>query len=145
MQILFTRRGTLTCRVIRFLTWSQWSHVAVVIGDRVYEAMAATGVRCTTWQAALDGVTRHDLLSAGGADPVLAEAFLRAQVGKPYDWTAICGMFMRRDWQRDDRWECTELAAAALLAGGLQPFRKPMNRVVPEDLWTSPLLGAVES
>ena len=46
-------------------------------------------------------------------------AFLRAQVGKPYDSTAIVGFVAGRDWRDPSAWFCAELAMAAVEHAGL--------------------------
>ena len=35
--------------------------------------------------------------------------FLRAQIGKPYDFEAILGIVAQRDWRKDKAWMCSEL------------------------------------
>jgi uncharacterized protein YycO len=47
-----------------------------------------------------------------------ADAWLRAQLGKPYDWTGILGFLFWRDWQDDAAWWCSEAGAGWFLAGG---------------------------
>jgi len=63
--------------------------------------------------------------------------FLRAQLGKKYDWTAIVSfLFPWRDWQEDDSWECSELQSAALSHCGV--FRPKLivgwNRITLRDI-----------
>jgi uncharacterized protein YycO len=139
MRLLFLRRNTAACYLIRAATWSSWSHVACVFGSVAYEAKAKCGVRTVHINSVLDGAADH----AWAESPCNTEAarrFLDAQVGKPYDWTAVAGIMLHRDWQEDDSWFCSELAAAASRAGYVSLINKPTNRVTPEDVWTSPLL-----
>ncbi len=42
--------------------------------------------------------------------------FCLDQLGKPYDWTAVCGIVLRRDWREPDSWFCSELCCACLEA-----------------------------
>lgn len=65
-----------------------------------------------------------------------ATAFLDAQIGKPYDFTAIGGFLRGRDWREDDSWFCSELVAAVLERGGAFPHRlaAPLSKVTPADL-----------
>ncbi len=68
-------------------------------------------------------------------------AFAHAQVGKPYDYTAIAGFLARRDWREDDSWFCSELQAAAFEAGR-RPLLNPtisINRISPGLLELSPV------
>ena len=62
-------------------------------------------------------------------------AFLRAQVGKPYDMTAIMGLALNRDWREPESWFCSELQAAALEACGYLPkLAAADNHISPRDL-----------
>lgn len=47
--------------------------------------------------------------------------FLRQQLGKPYDKTAIVGFIVNRNWRDDDSWYCSELQTAALEAASIVP------------------------
>lgn len=136
MRLLFLRRDTLACRLIRLATWSQWSHVAVVVGADVIEATAAHGVRVAPLYEVMSGATKHAFANVACGD-VRAQLFLREQLGRPYDWTAVLGVFWHRDWQEDDSWFCSELVASAALRGGAVLVRKRQNRITPEDVWTS--------
>lgn len=64
--------------------------------------------------------------------PAEALIFALAQIGKPYDWTAIAGVLMRRDWHEEDSWYCSELGAATV-ESWIPVFAK-FNRVTPERL-----------
>lgn len=62
-------------------------------------------------------------------------AFVRAQIGKPYDETAIAAFAVGRDWRAADSWFCSELCAAATEASGLVPAMiAPVNKIAPDDL-----------
>lgn len=61
--------------------------------------------------------------------------FLNAQVGKPYDTTAIAGLALDRDWRETDSWFCSELMTAALEACGYLPrLAAADNHISPRDL-----------
>jgi hypothetical protein len=63
-------------------------------------------------------------------------AFLRAQLGKPYDTLGIAGIVAERDWRADDSWFCSELIAAALCNCGRFPptLATEFNHVTPRDV-----------
>lgn len=62
-------------------------------------------------------------------------AFMKSQIGKPYDHTAIWGFVLGRDWREDDSWICSELQAAALEAAGIVPkLFVPANKITPNAL-----------
>ncbi len=66
-------------------------------------------------------------------------AFLRSQIGKPYDTSAIWSFYSKRDgrdWQEPDSWFCSELISAALAEYGVFPqhMAESFSRVTPRDL-----------
>src|SRR5690348_3991201 len=64
-------------------------------------------------------------------------AFINAQIGKPYDKTAIWGFAAGRDWRTPDSWFCSELQTAALEKCGWFPWAlaSPENKIDPDDLY----------
>jgi uncharacterized protein YycO len=64
-------------------------------------------------------------------------AFLKLQLGKPYDKTAIWGFVSGRDWREEDSWFCSELLSAALEVSGACPnLYAPRNKITPAALAT---------
>ena len=63
-------------------------------------------------------------------------AFLRAQIGKPYDLTAIEALALGRDWTTPDSWFCSELQAAALRTCGwfASDLATQAAKITPRDL-----------
>jgi len=63
--------------------------------------------------------------------------FQLAQLGKPYDHTAIWGFAFGRDWREEDSWFCSEVQAAASEYCGVMPeLATPENTVMPGTLAT---------
>lgn len=62
--------------------------------------------------------------------------FLRAQIGKPYDMSAIMAFAANRNWQDNDSWFCSELQTAALCSARWFPQIPcaPFNKIDPADL-----------
>lgn len=135
MRVLFCTSKLPGAVLIRAVTWSQWSHVALVDGNEVIEA---------TWPAVrvaplAEVIAKHsdhvivDLPCHAKAEVIKAG---RSQVGKPYDLTALFGLLMHRDWQELDRWFCSELVAWAFAQGGSPLFRpEATHRITPQHLW----------
>lgn len=122
--------------VIRAATWSRWSHVALIDGDEVIEATAPAGVRRFPVVEAINHAKRGAIveLPCRSAESILSAA--ASQLGKPYDYTAILGLGLHRDWQDDDSWFCSELVAWAFQQAGEPLFRpEVMRRVTPQHLW----------
>lgn len=136
IQLLFTRKRTLSSFVIRAFCGSRWSHVALIDGEHVIEATGRHGVRRVRLDKALHGTSHHeivDFLHSEGREVILAA---RSQVGKPYDFAAIFGLWLRSGWQETDKWFCSELVAWCLDQGGHPIFRaRDLPRVTQQHLW----------
>ena len=100
------------------------------------------GVVAQTVSHTLAGTSDHVFVAVPGVDSDRAWNFATRQIGKPYDYLSLAGLFFRRDWHVDDAWQCAELVTAALIEGGVRPLRvEHMNRIVPQLLLMSPLIG----
>lgn len=134
--LVFCRAPTLTSRLIRLVTWSKWSHVALIQGDWVIDATAKHGVAV---RPLIDFEIENDDVHAVDLPRDLGDALavqMITQVGKPYDWTAALGVGLHRDWQKDDAWFCSELVAWAYDRVERPLFRpETMHRVTPQHLF----------
>ena len=136
VNLLFSTSRHPMSGVIRACTWSRWSHVALIDGDEVIEATAPDGVRRFPVVQAIDHAKRGQIVSLPCRDPEAVIAAAASQLGKPYDYTAVLGIGLHRDWQEDDAWFCSELLAWAFERAGEPLFRaEVMRRVTPEHLW----------
>lgn len=58
--------------------------------------------------------------------------FMKAQIGKPYDRSAILGFVTGRNWRDQSAWICSELVAAALEAAQIvPPLYLIANKITP--------------
>ncbi len=85
------------------------------------------------------GQYTRDLIVEIRTDQATADVFhawLRSQIGKPYDIEAILAFVARRDWQEPDSWFCSELIAAALVACKWfnRRLATEVNHITPRDL-----------
>lgn len=129
---------------IRACTWSSWSHVAIVDGQDVIEATALQGVACSRLADRQQQDARWQIVELPCADPAAVIAAARSQVGKPYDYTAIVGLWLHRVWKNADSWFCSELVAWSFAKAGLPLFRSDaLQRVTPQHLWMLPPLENV--
>lgn len=146
-------------RAIQFQTRSLWNHISLRIDGLVYEAIEGVGVRVrTTHDIAQAFTSRQETIQPlrveGLPDdaPDLLKAFLRAQLGKPYDYVMVLRFLSRVQRQSDAaqaKWFCSELVCAALQQVGVSLFRdtspwevspgllvrSPMLRAEPEEQW----------
>ena len=68
------------------------------------------------------------------------QAFMVAQIGKPYDWRAIASIaawWASSNWRNSDAWYCSELILAACEAAGLFtiPTQLPVTHLDPGDAY----------
>lgn len=135
MRVLFCTSKLPGATLIRAVTWSDWSHVALIDGEEAIEA---------TWPAVrvsplADVLAKHSancIVDIPCDNPAAVLAALRSQIGKPYDLTALFGLLTHRDWQEPDAWFCSELVAWAFSQGGAPLFRpEALYRVTPQHLW----------
>jgi len=136
VSLLFSTSGHPMSAVIRACTWSSWSHVALIDGDEVIEASAPAGVRRFPVVQAIDHARKAVIVDLSCRDPQAVIAAAASQIGKPYDYTAIVGLGLHRDWQEDDAWFCSELVAWSFQHAGEPLFRAEcLRRVTPQHLW----------
>lgn len=136
IEILFSRNHLPFSYAIRAITWSDYSHVDLITKEAgLIGAMAQGGVRKYDFQKRLDKSSAAAIMTIEEADYDLAIQFAKSQIGKPYDWAGVFGLWFHRDWEDTENWWCSELVAAALSAGGFKPFsNSAMNRITPQHL-----------
>lgn len=134
ITVIYCRNHKIGSWLIRFATIGKYSHCGVVIGDEVIHS-TSTGVHATPLEDFLQAYSTTTIVRIACPDDKAAEAFLEAQISKPYDFTALLGIFFHRNWQEDDSWFCSELVEAALTAGGCKRFRSDIHRITPHESW----------
>ncbi len=135
LRLVYTRHHSLASVLIRLVTWSPWSHVAIATEDgTVIESRALSGgVVERPISQALSGASRIEWVSVPCPDPEAAIAWARTQLGQRYDWSAAIGIGLHRRWDRTGRWYCSELVEAALAQAGRPRFRSAaVSRVTPQ-------------
>lgn len=110
-QILFFKGSSFLSRCIQWRTYSPYSHVAVRIGDEIYEALMDKWVVCThADQQSPESLT--DVIEIEISDYRLAQwlKFLIWEIGNKYDFWGIF-WFLGRPKNRslDHSWFCSEL------------------------------------
>ena len=106
MKLILCRNRSMGSWLLRCAMWSRWSHSAIwderdgVVYDSTF---LQRGVRSHRAQDFYADYPVHEVreLSPGTTDSQ-ARAWLMAQVGKPYDWTALLAFVFHRDWSAED-------------------------------------------
>lgn len=134
VKIIFAKSNTLGGLIIRLGTMSHENHVAIQIGDDVYDTRFSKGVLKTSRKDFNSHWNETDTyIVTPDCSVDMARSFLDAQVGRRYDWRAIIAMPLRLNWQHHEDWFCSELVAAALNQMGFN-FPISSNRISPRDL-----------
>jgi hypothetical protein len=147
ISLRFTKNNTISSHVIRTFTWSDYSHIEFALDTGFLGALgwggkSKSGIKYKSgvqirpfdynpsceYQAAEVDVPNENI-----KQQILK--FAVSQLEKPYDWTAIVGMGLHRDWHEKDSWFCSELVAEAFLEGGYPLIREYVNRVTPGMLY----------
>ncbi|WP_417545689.1 hypothetical protein [Marinobacter sp.] len=136
ITLQFSTTKGIGSRVIRWATWSPFSHVDLVLGDgRLLGATARYGVTVRDPEP-VSALARFQV-----AAPAEVLDALNSQIGRPYDWPGIFGWGFRRNWQEQDSWFCSELIAWAFREAGCPLLRFDRSyRITPRDLLLSPML-----
>lgn len=140
ITVQFSTTKGIGSRVIRWVTWSPFSHVDLVLDDgRLLGATTHHGVAIRN--AEPTSACARFQVSA----PVDVIAAAHSQIGRPYDWPGIFGYGFRRNWQEEDSWFCSELIAWAFQEVGFPLLRaERAYRITPRDLLISPLLNRLD-
>jgi uncharacterized protein YycO len=135
VKVIFCTSQKFGAIAIRALTWSDWSHAAIIDGEDVIEA---TWPRVCVSPLA-EVIARHSscvIVEFADVDATAIVQAARSQIGKPYDLAGILGIALHRDWQEQSKWFCSELVAWAFGQAGVPLFRADaQSRVVPQHLW----------
>lgn len=138
VRLQFVQGRALTSSAISWFSSGHFSHVDIVLpDDRLLGARsdAADGVKgVAVRRANYELWNKRVVFSVPATNVQVATAykFAFAQVGKPYDHTAILGFMFNRAWMDSDSWYCSELAMAMLeKAGVLGPLYLAANKITP--------------
>lgn len=140
---------SLISRLIRFRTWSEYSHIA--------EINEKTGEVIEAWHKG--GVVRRSDYHEGHTPGTVIELFdvdttkvrkrcvwvdLTCEIGKDYDFDGILGFIIRRTRHNTEKWFCSELVFAKYQQRGINLLaRVKPHKVSPGLLVMSPRLNYI--
>ena len=134
MRIIYCTSNGFISALIRFFTFSKWSHVAIEFNGVVIDSTSVNGVAVSSYKRFAATHKSIHMEELTGVNEEAVWRFLKSQIGKKYDFRAIFSFPFRRSWQRNSKWFCSELAAEALIMGG-RNLKIKSSRVTPRDLW----------
>lgn len=129
MKFYFVTSKGLISKIIRAFEGGRSSHVAIGINNRIYDSTLLHGVKSWSEEEFSAKHTIQDIIELDLSMEDLALCFLLDQVGKSYDWTALIGFLLWRDWTKPDKWYCSELALAVIQNGSSYSLADKHNRV----------------
>lgn len=136
MKLVFCNSGKIGSWLIRKMTFSKWSHVAILLDNNDVIEAVWPKVRRSDLTVLLAKHNDYEIIDVPLDFESVAISYASQQVGKKYDWRALFGIVSaNRDWSRDDEWFCSELAVRVLNIGLMKPLYKDITRVTPQILY----------
>lgn len=127
----FITETGLTSGLIRWFSWSDWSHVDFVLRDgRFLGSRLDGGVRIRPHDYLTPSKYRYAYVDV--ADPRKVYGWATSQIGKKYDWKAIVGFLPRVNWQDPERWFCSELVAQGFELKDQPIVDRECSRITPQ-------------
>ncbi|NQT92403.1 MAG: hypothetical protein HQ559_06560 [Lentisphaerae bacterium] len=140
------RGKSLPSIVIKFRTWSPYSHVAEIddFGGGVIEAWRG-GVteRASYHEGHKPGtvIELYDVVGVEGEKRQAIRASLKAEIGAKYDHMGILGFAIRKDLERPSKWFCSEIIFAKYAEHGIRLLERiAAHKVSPGLVVLSPRL-----
>lgn len=143
MKLLAYKGKSIVSKVIRTLTRSEYSHIAIELDDGgMIEAWQTAGVveRINYKEGHTPGTPVDVFKILGPLDTARTEKFLRDQVGAKYDWLNVFRFLYCKDAKENRRWFCSELAEYAVEEGFVTLLRGNKSHHSPRDTVMSPKL-----
>lgn len=131
MILRFCRSNKIGSKIIRWLTGSDYSHVIPIVDGVFFQAKMFDGVIVSGRQKAMEGQDECCDIDLGFTEEqdIKAIEFLQNQVGKPYDYggAAAIPLIKTEGWQSSNKWFCSEIAYAAMVMAGYEPFNRSFS------------------
>lgn len=144
VKVLLYRGSGIVGQIIRWRTWGDYAHVAMMLRGKVYESVEGKGVISTMKDHHLANRMPTKVLQIELPSLVVdkIEEWCKARVGDKYDYTAIYGFLVRRDRQSKGKWFCSEYVTEAFKHAGVDLFlRTPSWKISPQLVSISPMLN----
>lgn len=152
MRVIFSRNVTwwdIFTPLVRLVTWSPWSHCALLFDDGtvIQSTALGKGVHTSTFEGFKNNATTWKVQNFKVDSQEAIRKAAEAQLGKPYNWTALIGMLLHiGSWKGKGSWFCSELVAEAFATGGTPLFNLEFEaRIAPQHLWMLPSENVMSS
>jgi uncharacterized protein YycO len=134
MKLILCTKPGISSTFLRFAMWSKWSHSAILDGGTVTDTtLWQGGVKEHTTEEFFKHYPTYEVRDIAGSEESYAKArvWMKSQINKKYDWTALLSFIVQRDWQMDDRWFCSEYSEFVVAICDKPRFRANASRVTP--------------
>lgn len=132
-KVIFGRGQSTISKIILFVTRSKWSHVAYIdqVSGYLIEAAGGIGVIVSTYEDFCKKYPDTKIAEIPTYNANIFRSRMIDTIGSDYDFNAILGILLRRDWDEADKWTCSEAIAHAS-----QIFRKEkLFRITQEHIF----------
>jgi len=136
MKFLVCRSNSPLSLGVQFRTAGRWSHVAIVHNNGV-DAIEAVypHVRRTTVAAIRAAHSETILREIPTPNDMAGWAWALSTIGDDYDWGALFGILLDRDWTEEGRWFCAEHLAMAFEEAGAPQVEPGYTHFVYPQFW----------
>lgn len=139
IKLVFSKNNNPGALMVRFGTWSKWSHVGLVVSqdglDHVIDSRPFHGVKERPLSDFLNHAVSYEFKDVEVENAAAGIAWARSQIGKPYDWGGVISFATHRDWAEENCWFCSELTESAIKAAGRLRFTVDVQRISPQTCW----------
>lgn len=127
MIFIFTTTRTLPSAAIRAIDGGACSHCGILLDDGtvIDSTFKHGGVAKQGLSEFLAGKVVINAIELNLPREAYAVQWLYAQLGKRYDYKALVGWSLWKDWNSRDRWYCSELLVSCAIAGGMRTVEPP--------------------
>ena len=134
IRMIFTNSNKIAAPLIRFATWSQFSHVAVMIDEDTIVHADFKGVRIEPVKDLQERSKNWMIVEYECDCPEAVIEACKTQLGKPYDFSGLFGILFRDiDLQDDSKWWCSEFPMYGSMVAGWPTFNvEYIHRLTPQ-------------
>ena len=137
IKLRFISSRSLVGKIIRWITWSDWNHVDLILDDTT--AFGASGKlgKVTRYSRNPDSHCHIAIVSIPVSDKkydIFMEEVLSKE-GALYDHKGIHGFLVRLNIHEDDKWFCSELLIDAMYKAEIIYFTEHAHKWSPDHMW----------
>lgn len=134
IRMIFTNSHMPLAPIIRFVTWSNFSHVATLIDDETIIHADFHGVRIEPLKDLQARSKNWMIVEFECSNPEGVIAAMKTQLGKPYDFSGVIGILIRDvDLADDSKWWCSEIPEYGFSSIGEPKFCTDfITRITPQ-------------